>query len=249
MSDIEQIEKYLAGELDSAEIKAFDLRVQSDTVFAETYKLYQVIQNEMNVEPGENELRENLSALSKKHFEVKDTAKVITLKTSNKKWWLYAAAAAVAITIILLLNPGNDRRLTTAEIFTQNAIPEELPAIVRGNNNDSLLRKASELFNKKAYAAALPLLDSITKVQPGEAQLQLSLGICFLQTGKYEAAIAKFETLAAGQSSYKYDALFWKALVLLKQDKKEMCITTLKQIPAEAANFDKAKKMIKMIAD
>ena len=52
MSDIEQIEKYLAGELDSAEIKAFDLRVQSDTVFAETYKLYQVIQNEMNVEPG-----------------------------------------------------------------------------------------------------------------------------------------------------------------------------------------------------
>ena len=111
------------------------------------------------------------------------------------------------------------------------------------------MRKASELFNKKAYAAALPLLDSITKVQPGEAQLQLSLGICFLQTGKYEAAIAKFETLAAGQSSYKYDALFWKALVLLKQDKKEMCITTLKQIPAEAANFDKAKKMIKMIAD
>ena len=96
--------------------------------------------------------------------------------------------------------------------------------------------------------AALPLLEMLTLRKPGEAQQQLSLGICYLQTGKYNLAISKFDSLASGQTIYKYDAMVWKALAFLKQDKRSECIAVLKLIPSEAANYKKAAKIITQLS-
>jgi len=246
--DTDQIEKYLAGELNNDELLAFEKRLQEDPSFAETFTLYRAIQNEMNSGDDEKEIKENLSRLSNKYFTPKTENKVIPLRSGNKKWWMYAAAAAVFITILLLFKPWQDSPLSNQEIYAQYAIPEELPFVARGSNEDSLLKKASELFNKKDYAAAIPLLDSITKLNPAEAQLQLSLGISYLNTGKFDLAINRFDSLAAGQSIYKNDALAWKALSFLRQDNKADCIAVLKQIPANANNFNKAEKMIRQLS-
>lgn len=247
-NDIAQIEKYLAGELNNAELLAFEKRLQEDPSFAETFALYRNIQYEMNTEVDEKLLKENLSPLSNKYFTDKTETRVIPLRSGNKRWWMYASAAAAFIVILFLFKPWKDTRLTNEEIYAQYAIPEELPFVARGTNEDSLLKKASELFNKKDYAAAIPLLDSITKLRPAEAQLQLSLGISYLNTGKFGLAINRFDSLAAGQSIYKYDALVWKALSFLKQDNKADCIAVLKQIPANANNFNKAEKMIRQLS-
>lgn len=247
-NDIAQIEKYLAGEFNKEELMAFEKRLQEDSSFAETFALYKTIENEMKTADDERELTENLSQLTKKHFHPQKETRVIPLNPRIKKWWRYAAAAAALITILLLFKPWQDSPLSNGEIYAQYAIPEELPIVARGTNEDSLLIKASELFNKKDYTAAIPLLDSITKLRPAEAQLQLSLGISYLNTGKFDLAINRFDALAAGQSIYKYDALAWKALTFLKQDKRADCIAVLQQIPVNAANYNKAEKMIKKLS-
>jgi tetratricopeptide (TPR) repeat protein len=248
VNDIEQIEKYLANELSQDELQAFDLRLQNDKSFAEVFAMYKSIETEMNETEDEQELKKKLSGISQKHFNVAAPAKIVKLKTNRTRWLLYATAAAASIIILLFLKPWQDKALSNEQLYAQYAIPDELPANVRGANEDSLLIKATTLFNQKNYAAALPLLDSITKQKPGEAQLQLSLGICLTQTGKFESAINIFDSLAAKESSYKYEAMAWKAFAFLKQDKREACIASLKLIPADAANYQKAKELIRKLS-
>jgi predicted Zn-dependent protease len=248
VNDIEQIEKYLANELNQDELQAFDLRLQNDKAFAEIFALYKSVEAEMHETEDETELRKTLSGITQKHFDVAEPAKIIKLKPNRTRWLLYATAAAASIIILLFLKPWQDKALTNEQLYAQYAVPQELPAVVRGANEDSLLIKATTLFNQKNYAAALPLLDSITKQKPGEAQLQLSLGICLTQTGKFEPAINIFDSLAAKESSYKYEAMAWKAFAFLKQNKRDECIAALKLIPADAANYEKAKALIQKLS-
>lgn len=247
VNDTGQIERYLAGELSTEEVQAFELRLEIDSEFAESFALYQSIQNEMQSDEDEALLKEELSRHTKKYFgEEEKGGKVIPMGPVTKKRWVYAAVAAAAcIALLLVFKPWQDKRLSNDELYAQNAVPEDLPTTLRGNNDDSLRARAAVLYNKKDFAAALPLLDSITRSNPREAQLQLALGICYLQTNKFELAINQFDSLAAGQSIYKYDAHAWKAYVYLKQNNKEACIAALKEIPAEAPNFKKAEKLIK----
>jgi predicted Zn-dependent protease len=247
VNDIEHIEKYLGGELSRDEMQAFEIRLQNDKAFAEVFAMYKMIEGEMIETADERQLKEKLSGISQKYFDTSADAKIISLTTNRKKWWLYAAAAAVIVTLFIV-KPWQDKALTNEQLYAQYAVPEELPAVVRGANDDSLLIKATTLFNQKNYAAALPLLDSIIKQKPGEAQLQLSLGICLTQTGKFESAINIFDSLAAKESSYKYEAMAWKAFAFLKQDKREECIAALKLITADAANYEKAKELIRKLS-
>ena len=246
VNDIALIEKYLAGELSNEDVRAFELRLSTDSELAENFKLYKSIENEMLADEDEMELKEDLSRHTKKYFSGDERSKVIPMWPVRKKRWIYAAVAAAAcVALLLVLKPWQSQKFTNEQLYAQNAVPEDLPATLRGNNEDSLFIKATGLYNKKDYAAALLLLDSLTRMKPGESQLQLALGICYLRTNQFETAINIFDTLAAGQSLYKYTALTWKAYVFLRKDNKEACIAALKLIPADAPEYGKARKLIK----
>jgi tetratricopeptide (TPR) repeat protein len=244
VNDIEHIEKYLGGELSRDELQAFDLRLQNDKTFAEIFALYKSVEAEMHEAEDETELRNRLSGISQKHFNIAAPAKIIKLKTNRTRWLLYATAAAASIIILLFLKPWQDKVFTNEELYAQYAVPEELPTVVRGTNDDSLLINATKLFNEIKYPAALIQLDSIVKQRPTEAQLQLALGICYLKTGNFDSAINRFDSLAVQESVYKYVAMEWKAFVYLKQNKTAECIAVLKMIPADAGNYKRANELI-----
>jgi len=246
LTDIEQIEQYLSGELNAEQRQSFEQRLHTDHEFAETFKIYQAIEEEMTTD-NEDDLRNELGPHTSKYFESNAGAKVIPINRKRQRWWMYATAAAASIVILLLWKPWADKKLSNEELYAKNAVPENLPSFVRGSNNDSLLINASEAFNRKDYAAAKPLLDSISKLRPTEAQLQLADGIANTETANYNIAIEKFDVLAAGQSIYKYDAMFWKGLTFLKQGKKDECIAALKLIPADASNYKKATGLIERL--
>jgi tetratricopeptide (TPR) repeat protein len=248
VNDVEQIEKYLAGELNQEALQAFELRLQNDKAFAETFAMYKTIDAEMSETADETKLKEKLSGLSQKYFAGNVPAKIISLNAGRKKWWLYAAAAAVVIAGLFILKPWQDKAFSNEQLYAQYAVPDELPTVVRGANDDSLLIRATTLYNQIKYPAALILLDSIVKLRPSEAQLQLALGICFVETGKFDPAINRFDSLAAQESVYKYIALEWKALAYLKQNKTADCIAVLKLIPADAGNYKKSNELIQKLS-
>lgn len=248
MNDIEQIEKYLGGDLTSDELQAFNTRLQNDKNFAGVFAMYTSIETEMHETEDEKELRKTLAGISQKHFDDSSSAKIISIKPNRTKWLWYAGAAAASIVLLLFLKPWQGKVLSNEQLYAQYAIPRELPAVVRGANEDSLLMKATLLYNQAKYAAAMVLLDSITRQKPLEAGLQLAMGICFLENGKPDSAIRRFNSLAVHESVYKYDALEWKGLTYLKQNKTADCIAVLKDIPADAANYQKAKELIEKLS-
>jgi tetratricopeptide (TPR) repeat protein len=122
-----------------------------------------------------------------------------------------------------------------------------LPEAQRGNNADSLLLKAAALYNKKDYSGALPLLQSSIAGRPDETAFVLATGLCFLKTNQYDSAIKIFDKINEGNSVYKNQGAWYKALTLLKENDIPGCQKLLESIPADSDKFNDAKELMKKI--
>ena len=85
---------------------------------------------------------------------------------------------------------------------------------------DANLKEAQEAFNAKNYKKAVAAFDKITDFRDPELQLR------------------------EGNSVYKHKATWYLALSYLKQDKNVECKATLKEIPSDAEDFDKAQQLL-----
>ena len=59
------------------------------------------------------------------------------------------------------------------------------------------LRKASDLVERKQYAAAIEMLDKLTAERPREPQARFVKGVALTDEGRTDEAIAQFRTLVA----------------------------------------------------
>jgi predicted Zn-dependent protease len=93
----------------------------------------------------------------------------------------------------------------------------------------------------------LPMLQQLSVKYPDDKSLPLAEGISLMQTGQYDAAIVIFDSLAAGQTVYKEQGIWYKALALLKQNKLDECTAQLKSLPKESSKYKEATELIKKI--
>jgi hypothetical protein len=56
-----------------------------------------------------------------------------------------------------------------------------------------------------------------------------------------------FDEIAGGLTVFKNEAVWYKALSLLKQNKLEECYQVLDGLPAEASRYKEAKELMKKI--
>lgn len=248
MNDTELISQYLGGELDTAAVKGFEERLQTDPEFAETFRLYQLVEQEMQQPADEKALREDLASLSGKHFSETTGKKNSTIVITARRWWIAAAAACLLIGLFLF-KPWQPHSLTLAEVYNRHALPEELPVTSRGKSTDSLEHAAALHYNQKNFTTALPLLKEMVLLDTANAQWKMALSISYLQTGDYNHAMTGFEKLAGENSIYKNEALLWQALTWLKQDNKINCTEVLKKIPPQTSAGEEAKKMLKELGE
>jgi hypothetical protein len=107
---------------------------------------------------------------------------------------------------------------------------------------DQNLKAAQEAFNAKDYKKAVVAFDKITDFR--DPELQLFYAISLIETNNYPEAQLFLDQLRNGNSVYKHKATWYLALSYLKQDKKEACKSTLKEIPADAEDFEKAQELL-----
>jgi tetratricopeptide (TPR) repeat protein len=247
MSEInyEIISQYVDGQLTGEALLAFEKEMQANAELANEVALYKTINEELaqqvNNEKEEQALTNNLKGLSEKHFK-KEQAKV---KGINR-WW-YAAAAAAAI-IIIVVRPFSPEPFNNEKLFAYYMKDaERLPAVQRGNNDDTLLLKAANFYNNKDYPNALPLLQNILTRKPDETELHLAAGICYLQTGQYDSASKVFDQIAGGSTVFNTQATWYKALVFLKQNKIDECYHLLATLSKDADKYEAAQQLMKKI--
>jgi predicted Zn-dependent protease len=243
----ELIDQYLAGELSGEALAAFEKEMQASPALVNEVELYKNIQNEMKVQhqhiEEENKLRNTLTSLNKKYFEKKG-APVIKM---NKRW-LFAVAAVAAAVIVFIFWPSPGQSYNNEKLYAYYTKDvESLSTGERGANTDSFLIKAANSYNQKKYAEALPMLQQLSVKYPDDKSLQLAAGISLMQTGQADAAIVIFDSLVAGQTVYKDQGTWYKALALLKQNKLDECSGLLKSFPKEAGKYKEAMELIKKI--
>ncbi|HIP48778.1 MAG TPA: hypothetical protein EYG92_07425 [Lutibacter sp.] len=235
-SKYEQIEKYWQGKLEGSDLKAFEKQMQVDANFAEEVGLYKEIEKSIahrfKHQKKESELRTTLNKIQKEQDFSKKTSKVIPLMGYKK--WLVAASIAVLVGLFFFQND--------TATYSDYANHEPMEVSVRGNS--STLDQVQKLFNEKDYLLANTHLSRLADFYKDNAEIQLYYGITFLETDQYEMAKMTFEKIADGNSLFKYKATWYLALNALKQNDIEASKHYLKQIPEEAAVYDKAKSLL-----
>ena len=249
MSEInyEIISQYLDGELTGDALAAFEKQMQENADLAAEVNIYKTIEAEQTFNIKHRAEKENLTSslheLNKTYFK-KNEAKVVTMN----RWWYAAAAVAAAVILIFVIRPFGGEAFNNEKLFAYySKNVEPLSAGQRGAKTDTLELKAVDLFNKKDYAGSLPLLKKVLAEKPNETDLLLANGISFLQVNQTDSALRIFNIIAEGNTVYKKQAIWYKALVLLKQNNLNECYIKLESLPPEADNYKEAKELMKKI--
>ena len=250
--DHDIINRYFGGEMNEAESKAFEEQMQEDAELKHVVALYRDVNQtlQMKLHPGEKEsaLRNTLGEIRNDFFskkiEDRSTAKVVQFRRSR---WI-AAAAAVYIGIVMLTVWAPWKK--TGSLYDQYAAID-MPAVTeRGTPADTLaklLKEATDDFNNKKFAEAVPVFNSIRQMDSSNVFIQFYYGVALLQSGQTAASRQQLTELYNGHSLFKYDAAFYMALSYLKEKNNVACKEWLSKIPADAGLYGKAQELMKKL--
>ena len=240
--DYDIINRYLDGELNDGEKKAFEDQLKQNAALKDEVDLLREVNEtlQMKLYPDENEvaLRNSLEELSGDFF--KPRAKVVPLK-QLRRWMAAAVVVIVAAVSMLLLIPGKK------DLYKQYAYIQMPPVAQRGTPADSLLLQAREDFNNKKFAVSLSSFEAILKVDPQNSFANYFYAIALLEDGQIEQSRKELEVLYEGASVFRYDAAFYMALSYLKEKDKDRCREWLNKIPEDASVYSKAKELLKKL--
>ena len=242
VSDYDIISRYLDGEMNAEEKKAFEEQLQRDAALQKEVDLYREVNEtlKMKLHPDENELAllNSMEEMRGEYF--KPVAKVVPFK-QLRRWIAAAAVVVVLFGTLLIIAPWKK------DLYRQYAYIEMPPAAQRGIPADSLLRQATENFNNKKFAEALPSFEAILKEDPQNSFAHYYYAIALLESGQIEKSRNELAGLYDGASFFKYEAAFYMALGYLKEKNKEKCGEWLNKIPADANIYSKAQKLLKKL--
>jgi Tetratricopeptide repeat len=243
--DYDMINRYLDGEMNAEELKAFELQMQQDGELNSEVELLKDVQSTLKIKlhPGENEtaLRSSLQEMNAEFFTGKtEQTKIIPL--SRRRWITAIAAVFVMALLLTVWQPWKKE-----DLYQQYAAVQ-MPAIAeRGATSDSLLKKAVENFNNKKFAEAIPAFETVLKDSAENSFVQYYYAIALLQNDNIEKARTQLTALYYGGSIFRNDAAFYMALSYLKEKNKAVCKDWLNKIPTDNAAWFKAQELLKKL--
>ncbi len=243
--DYDMINRYLEGEMNAEELKAFELQMQQDADMQNEVELTRDVFSTLKIklQPGENEkkLRYSLQEINSEFFSKKSKqAKIVSV---NRRRWMTAVAAIFIMALLLTVwQPWKKE-----DLYQQYAALQ-MPAVAeRGTTTDNLLKSAVENFNDKKFEKAIPAFEEVLKDSNQNTFVQYYYSIALLQNNQIEKSRALLAQLYNGVSLFKYDAAFYMALSYLKEKNKPVCKEWLNKIPADAGPYNKAQELFKKL--
>ncbi len=243
--DYDMINRYLDGEMNAEELKAFETAMLQDDDLKNEVKLLNDVNTTLKIKlhPDENEmaLRNSLQEMNAEFFATKTVqAKIVPL---NRRRWMTAIAAVLVVGLMVTVwQPWKKE-----DLYKQYAAIQ-MPGIAeRGAAADSLLKQAVENFNNKKFAEAIPVFETVLKDSSENSFVKYYYAIALLQNEQTDKARAQLTELYNGASLFKYDAAFYMALSYLKEKDKAACKEWLNKIPADAGPYSKAQELLKKL--
>ncbi|HMI01855.1 MAG TPA: hypothetical protein VK541_05190 [Pedobacter sp.] len=250
------VARYLEGDMEAGEKAGFEMSLQSDAALQELVAQYKDIHQslKLRIAPDEqdkqvestlkdlnrqyfkNEPAVNEAPADKASFSAAQTKETKTL--SLKPYLKWISAAAVLLIGLFIWAPWS------SGLYEKYSFSKQMSVTERGADNQAQLSKAAELYNKGDYAEARKILGKEYMFNPQSPLLTYYFAITLIETKQTYEARTLLKHLYEGQSVFKYDAAFYAALSLVKEDKKAEAVEWLQKIPQENANYAKAQELI-----
>lgn len=203
------IDNYFGGTLTTAERLAFEKRCEEDEAFAEEVAFYIASRDAIKKE-AHLERKKEFEELYRQHTPASRPEGIV------RKLVPYISAAAACLLVffawMLFMKPADPRKLASAYIDNNLSTL----SITMSAAKDSVQIGIAN-YNDKHYAEAEKIFKSLKADNEVAPDAIKYLGILYLQTGRYDEAIAQFDTLAKYGTLFANPALFYKAVVLMKR--------------------------------
>lgn len=227
-------ENYLQNGMTVEEKAEFEERLKDDKDFSGQFEAYKEATLHLEHKFSEETVafKQNLSKISNAYFadKGKQKGRVISFRP-----WYYGVAASIAIVLGTWFSMQN----SSPNYYD---FPHEEAYFVGRDSVDADKKKAQDLFNNKDYRQAVATFE---KMERGNQELDYFYAISLIETDNYAKAESMLKDLQNGNSVYKEKAIWYRALLELKQGDLQACGKMLKQIPEDAEDYERAQKLLK----
>lgn len=209
------IERYLGGEMDSAEESWFRKKIEENEDLHTEIKLWEKVENVLKDQPVLN-LRRKLNSI--------ESSRGRKLSRSMKPGWKiilrYAAVGALMI-IAGSIALFNEYRPDSSEIIKRFYSPYEVSTASRAGLAETSkdYDLAIESYNNCDYRNAAIYLDRVIRDEPGNMHCALLNGVARFETGDYEEAKKSLKLLISDDNNLYIDHARWYlSLCYLKEE-------------------------------
>lgn len=217
-----------------SETEEKDMRKQmaNEPTLQEAYDLRQEMEQFLVEAPQREQTHQIFDQLGEEYFQ-KKKAKSVRLRPL---WGILSVAAAIAL-LIIVWQPWQ-----SASLYQQFAEHQTINLIERGDQASNI-QALQDAFNKRDYSMAYQLAEEIYSLAP-DTELQLIRGIAALETDHLQVASSDFESIAEGTSAYQEQAIWYRGLTAVKQERWGQARQWLNKIPTDSDFYPKAEQLL-----
>lgn len=231
----ELIAKYFENSLTPQEQLLFEEKLQQDAEFEAEFEFHAALKKAVTVAE-----RQKIKAqIQKFESNEKDTIKVFSLR----KLMPYAAVFLVVISIGLffILNQKNESNQLYASYF--EPYPNIEVSNLRANTKKTLENQAFTVYDLEDYKLAQTLFTKLLE-NNSKDYLHFYNGMCLMQLENFDFALEELNTIKATNSKYYEKALWFKALIFIKLNKKEDAKKLLNELVTNLSFKNKEAKQL-----
>ncbi len=248
---LEQLRRYLQGEMNAGERSDFKKLLAGSEEMQDFVKSYRQMEA-FATETDWNLLEDRSDSNTEAHwFRAHDTQlfkeKVAQFRNREqlrhkvqpnllrKVVWLTAVAAVLAVLFYVLI----PQKTHVRDFYVQYSNWNELPSLsVKGQEDQDERRQLEFLFDAGNYEKVIEvsnkLQEQLTETDPN---VLLYKGVAQLEQNKYQEALHTFDVLEQSNTLDAHKALWYKALVYMKQGNKEATVKSLEKVLASKTNY------------
>lgn len=238
-SDSEKIDAYLLGQFSDKEKLAFEHEVGQDADLEKEVRIRQLSIANIHI-LGDWLARQRIHRLHKKEIKAfRHRSRTIR----RVRWGLIAAAVLFLIiaSYNLFQTPSS-----TSDLFTNHYEAYLLRFNSRDLGDSSALELAGQAYRERRFADAFEQFSSIVAADSMQTKARLALGICAIELEQYAYGLDQFEVLIqANDPLYREQALWYAALLYLKQNELDKSTSYLEQLNIATSFYhDKAAQLL-----
>lgn len=226
---IDMADAYTSSTMGEKEVAAFEKDISKDGKWESAWTLYQEAKASIEVEAEAHvKARWNREYMASQEPKVRNMAPLV---------WL-AAAVIVVLAAVVFWQIGK-KPSTPEALYALHTENIQLSLGQRGTLDSELrFAKANALLNAEQYRESIPilqeLLDDTSFTRLDFARLHM--GISYLQTEQNQQAEQMFSQIHT-ESAFRYDAMWYQALLALKQNKTIPAKLHLETLQTESKTY------------